>query len=699
MKFHQIKEGVGRIVKGVNTTPDVGPDEVKIQAAKFGNTVDKDGRPPTLSKKVKGSKTNVLFNLGMVESVVEVSLNEFAPGDSGASSYYAVTENFVNDFIEQKEEELQDRIDSGFSKEEIADMKQGFASDMVYFEQVRDGFLKGMKPGFEAYQQGDTALKDQLGEYWLENDLPLNQDWEKIYGEPWGDDTGFNEGVAPAESISEAPAQPAQEPAPQNKTYTIVRGDNLTKIAKANNTTIQDIMKLNPKIKDPNLIYAGDSLVLPASPAAPAASAAPAQTTEPTQAAPAEPTQAAPAAPAQTTPPAQPQTPDPNAQKAKPEDPQTTTPVPTNQQKPVEEPAAKTTTATDQQQPAAEKPAAQTNVSKEPSPKPPSMIPSLDKKFKVNGKEMTGNEIAGRFNDLLDKLGLGESLHFTSRIGQYLLEALNNAELKELQSLLDAVRGDPFFADYLDPIADKLTANGLKWQAGSAPQTKSKKTKPKTSTTKYYKTDPETGEEVEVSKDEADAAEQNFRKSIGSSDDFEDEMDSKYDAIKKRAQGQGGKTTSSSSSSSTRSVTTTGGGSTTTSTTGGGGTTRFIAKYRDTDESKKLIAQAKAVRNEEMKAFVDDYDQKNPNADRFDAFKDPGYKALRKKEQDLKDQAKAAMEMVHPAGVMTPDGNIKYYGKGANKDGSWDGEQFSRKDKDQKESINLNRLKVLAGVS
>ena len=67
MKFSEIKED-GRIVKGVNTTDDVGPNEIKIQTAKFGNTVDKDGRPPTLSKKVKGSKTNVLFNLGMAES-------------------------------------------------------------------------------------------------------------------------------------------------------------------------------------------------------------------------------------------------------------------------------------------------------------------------------------------------------------------------------------------------------------------------------------------------------------------------------------------------------------------------------------------------------------------------------------------------------------------------------------------------------
>ena len=70
MKWQDIKEaaGVGRITKQ-NQTVDVGPDEVRKQAAKFGNTVDKDGKPPTLSKKVKGSKTNVLYNLGLTESV------------------------------------------------------------------------------------------------------------------------------------------------------------------------------------------------------------------------------------------------------------------------------------------------------------------------------------------------------------------------------------------------------------------------------------------------------------------------------------------------------------------------------------------------------------------------------------------------------------------------------------------------------
>ena len=68
MKYKDIKEGVGRITKQ-NQTVDVGPNEISKQASKFGNKVDKDGRPPTLSKKVKGKSTNVLFNLGMTESV------------------------------------------------------------------------------------------------------------------------------------------------------------------------------------------------------------------------------------------------------------------------------------------------------------------------------------------------------------------------------------------------------------------------------------------------------------------------------------------------------------------------------------------------------------------------------------------------------------------------------------------------------
>lgn len=37
--------GVGRIVKGVNTTIDVGPNEIIKQVKKYGNAVDRDGKP------------------------------------------------------------------------------------------------------------------------------------------------------------------------------------------------------------------------------------------------------------------------------------------------------------------------------------------------------------------------------------------------------------------------------------------------------------------------------------------------------------------------------------------------------------------------------------------------------------------------------------------------------------------------------
>jgi len=62
------ENGVGRITKQ-NQTKDVGPNQVSKEAAKFGNKVDKDGRPPVLSKKVSGPKSNIAANLGLAESM------------------------------------------------------------------------------------------------------------------------------------------------------------------------------------------------------------------------------------------------------------------------------------------------------------------------------------------------------------------------------------------------------------------------------------------------------------------------------------------------------------------------------------------------------------------------------------------------------------------------------------------------------
>lgn len=73
MKIEEVA-GVGKIVKGVNTTVDIKPGETQRQAAKFGNKVDAQGRPPELHKKArKNSKPGTLYNMGLVEKEIKQS--------------------------------------------------------------------------------------------------------------------------------------------------------------------------------------------------------------------------------------------------------------------------------------------------------------------------------------------------------------------------------------------------------------------------------------------------------------------------------------------------------------------------------------------------------------------------------------------------------------------------------------------------
>lgn len=62
MRLREIEEGVGRIVKGVNTTVDVGPDEITKQAAKLGFKVTKDGVPPLITEAVRVSGNRSLLD-------------------------------------------------------------------------------------------------------------------------------------------------------------------------------------------------------------------------------------------------------------------------------------------------------------------------------------------------------------------------------------------------------------------------------------------------------------------------------------------------------------------------------------------------------------------------------------------------------------------------------------------------------------
>lgn len=57
------------------------------------------------------------------------------------------------------------------------------------------------------------------------------------------------------------PVVPASPSA--NNSYSIAKGDTLSSIAKINNTTVDELMRLNPDITNPNLIYAGRGLNLP----------------------------------------------------------------------------------------------------------------------------------------------------------------------------------------------------------------------------------------------------------------------------------------------------------------------------------------------------------------------------------------------------------------------------------------------------
>ena len=110
MKVYEILSEDGRIVKGVNTTVDVSVNQIPIEAAKFGNSVDKDGRPPTLSKRVKGKSTNVLFNLGLTESRIQ-QLEASYDGNVGIMELIKFFNTAPNNLVSQVKELIKQHED------------------------------------------------------------------------------------------------------------------------------------------------------------------------------------------------------------------------------------------------------------------------------------------------------------------------------------------------------------------------------------------------------------------------------------------------------------------------------------------------------------------------------------------------------------------------------------------------------------
>lgn len=57
---------------------------------------------------------------------------------------------------------------------------------------------------------------------------------------------------------------PSDPPPASGQVYTVQKGDTLRKIADRLNTTVDAILKVNPQISNPNLIYVGQAINLPA---------------------------------------------------------------------------------------------------------------------------------------------------------------------------------------------------------------------------------------------------------------------------------------------------------------------------------------------------------------------------------------------------------------------------------------------------
>ena len=135
--------------------------------------------------------------------------------------------------------------------------------------------------------------------------------------------------------------------------------------------------------------------------------------------------------------------------------------------KPAGEEKPKTDTTTG----AEEKPKTDTTTGAEEKPKTDTTKGSeetgANRVLDVNGKKMTQNEIAKRMNELIRKAKASAQtagIDFTSSIAKMLHEALSQAELQELQALVDAVKNDKYFASLMKSkkINAGLIAAGVK---------------------------------------------------------------------------------------------------------------------------------------------------------------------------------------------------------------------------------------------
>jgi|TARA_B100000123_G_scaffold88075_1_gene63854 5'(3')-deoxyribonucleotidase len=146
-------EAVGRITKQ-NQTHDVGPNEIKTQAKKFGNSVDKDGRPPVLhSKAKKNTKPNTLFNLGMAEGKSEPA----KPRDPSFQTMVNIRKSGAG----------------GAHRDKKKEFKQGKEKHKKNYGRTDEVTAKDISKESEIYVDMDGVLADFFGA------------WKKLIGKDW----------------------------------------------------------------------------------------------------------------------------------------------------------------------------------------------------------------------------------------------------------------------------------------------------------------------------------------------------------------------------------------------------------------------------------------------------------------------------------------------------------------------------------
>ena len=87
-------------------------------------------------------------------------------------------------------------------------------------------------------------------------------DFVRYRFEFWEDWNGYDGGVKAA-SGEDSSAGGQAEPAQSTRIHTVRKGDTLWAIAKQYGVTVQALIRANPRIKNPNLIYPGEAVNIP----------------------------------------------------------------------------------------------------------------------------------------------------------------------------------------------------------------------------------------------------------------------------------------------------------------------------------------------------------------------------------------------------------------------------------------------------